>query len=230
MAELIAEYSPPMPIPAMNRVASIWTRPPSAASPATPAPGPGLTRPSRRWPWPTLARSGALMTNWSQRSGPPGHRGHRLARPGTAAGSYPADARGAEHQVVLLDRPDQGARRLYRLDPDRGRLAAAGRQRLPADPHGLADRTAGVAVDQQQRAAEPSGVGQPRHHGGAEALHRVLDPRGVHVHPGQPEPRRGVQRRLPLVDRNPVALDAHRAHGPAHHVGAPGRGHLLGMD
>ena len=156
--------------------------------------------------------------------------GRVTAAAGLPGSSDPADARGAERQVVLLDRPDQGARRPDRLDPDRGGLAAAGRQRLVAVPHGLADRMAAVPVDQQQRAAEPSGFGQPRHHGGAEPLHRVLDPPGVHVHPGQPEPRRSVQRRLPLVDRNPVALDAHRAHGPAHHVGAPGRGHLLGMD
>src|SRR5690242_18186482 len=156
--------------------------------------------------------------------------GRITAAAGLPGSSDSADARGAEHQVVLLDRPDQGAGRPDRLDPDRGRLAAAGRQRLVAVPHGLADRMAGVAVDQQQSAAEPYGVGQPRHHGGAEAFHRVLDPRGVHVHPGQSEPRRRVQRRLPLVDRNPVALDAHGAHGPAHHVGAPGRGHLLGMD
>ena len=114
--------------------------------------------------------------------------------------------------------------------PDCGRLAAAGRQRLLAAPHRLADRMPAVPVDQQQRAAEPSGLGQPRHHGGAEAFHRVLHPPGVHVHPGQPQPRCGVQRRLPLVDRDPVALDAHRAHRPVHHVGAPGRGHLLAVD
>ena len=77
--------------------------------------------------------------------------------------------------------PPQGARRPDRLDPDCGRLAAAGRQRLLAVPHRLADRMPAVPVDQQQRAAEPSGLGQPRHHGGAEAFHRVLDPPGVHA-------------------------------------------------
>jgi hypothetical protein len=105
--------------------------------------------------------------------------------------------------------------------------AAASCHGLSVLPYALADRAPGLAVDEVENAAAGLGLGQPRNGCVPEYLDCIVNPRWLHVHPGQPDAGVSAHRPFPLEHRDRVPLDAKRPGDPTHRLVPPGREDVL---